>query len=44
VDKDSGNFLQVVEDHQASPHGDTDGIISKRQAVGADKKSGRLWE
>jgi hypothetical protein len=44
VDKDSGNFVQVVEDHQASPHGYTDGIVSECQAVGANKKSSRPRE
>jgi hypothetical protein len=44
VDKDSGNFVQVVEDHQASPHGYTDCIVSKGQAVGSNKKSSRPRE
>ena|SRR5450756_1490693 len=44
VDKDCGNFVQAVEDHQASPHGYTDGIVSKGQAVGTDEKSRRPRE
>ena len=44
VDKDSGNFVQVMEDHQASPHGNTNCIVSKGQAVGSNEKSSRPRE
>ena len=39
VNEDGGDFLQIVENQQASPHGYTDGIVSKGQTVGADEKS-----
>jgi hypothetical protein len=44
VDKDSGNFIQAVKDHQASPHSYTDCVVSEGQAVGANKKSSRPRE
>ena len=39
VNEYSGDFFQTVEDHQASPHGQTEGIVSKGEAVGANEKS-----
>lgn len=38
VDEERGDFVQGVEDEAVAPHGDRDGVVAVREAVGADEQ------